>query len=563
MTYCSVIRNFAKFDIVQAEKLREQLSLSMPAEMLQFCGKYYKTQIKRDPFADELQMLDKLVSLRESIGVSLAIAEFSTNDAFVARTYADMLKKRKQLFPNSVHPMTLGEAINFANEFICHAKRIDARNNPFSSIENIKDIVSYPDASCVTAPGSAYRMRLLPHPQTEVTSGDMLVLISPAANDTPTAFYRKVSALLQNQELMQNVKSVSCVGNGGILRTLLSMTDGAVIQLSALSPIGTSIPATALCDGFFGCRILRVAPPQWNIVAALLAKCNVRSILFASVKSEPQFVFARDAQSSFALDTRFLRSLNRYTKGGAKLADEFALSPTPIAFEGIDGGKCANSVASYAQLESAPYQTALWSVLAPIASLCANGVPYSKQILSLAWEFPADLSDSATVGKCLAGILGIYRVQTELGLFASRDVPLRADKDLKSPSVSVWITAQETSPLPCIFTKEESLVYAFTPKLDKDGLPDFFVLRQAFTQLAKLAEEGKILSCCPLVGESITDGIRKMSDTFTWNLRDRAVASEGALPFCLLIESEHALPWRNVGLVRPWKQVESADKFHP
>ena len=141
MTYCSVIRNFAKFDIVQAEKLREQLSLSMPAEMLQFCGKYYKTQLKRDPFADELQMLDKLVSLRESIGVSLAIAEFSTNDAFVARTYADMLKKRKQLFPNAVHPTTLGEAINFANAFICHAKRTDARNNPFSSIENIKDIV--------------------------------------------------------------------------------------------------------------------------------------------------------------------------------------------------------------------------------------------------------------------------------------------------------------------------------------------------------------------------------------------------------------------------------------
>ena len=97
MTYRSVVRNFANIGIEQAQKLREQLSLTMPAEMLQFCGKYYKNQLRRDPFVDELKMLDLLVSMREREGSSLAVTEFLTNDAFVARTYADLLKKRKQL----------------------------------------------------------------------------------------------------------------------------------------------------------------------------------------------------------------------------------------------------------------------------------------------------------------------------------------------------------------------------------------------------------------------------------------------------------------------------------
>ena len=49
MNYLSVIRNFANIGTEQAEKLRELLSLSMPVEMLKFCGSYYKNQIKRDP----------------------------------------------------------------------------------------------------------------------------------------------------------------------------------------------------------------------------------------------------------------------------------------------------------------------------------------------------------------------------------------------------------------------------------------------------------------------------------------------------------------------------------
>ena len=570
MTYRSVIRNFANIGMPQAEKLREELSLSMPVEMLKICGKYYKNQLRRDPFVDELKMLDMLISVREQEGTSLALTEFFTNDAFVARTYADLLKKRKELWPEVSHPCTLGEAANVAGEYIRRAKGENKRPHLSPSIENVCDSITYPDATCVSTRNSAYRMRLLPQKQTEVLEADTLILMTAAGDDTQTVFRRKSAALLRNKELMKYVKGVSTVGCGGILRELLKITDGVLVQLSSLSPIGTSTPATALCEGFKGCRILRVAPQQSNIVTTLLTQGGVRALPFAFIKREPKFVFARDNRTTFVLDAHFLRSLNKYKSACAKLSDEAQLSPDTIAFGGIGGGNCAylhqhaqkqlgeviqiNSnacVAASASPTVAPYKTALWSVLSTIASLCACGIPYTEQTLSLALEIPKDLTAPETVGNCMATLLGLYRAQTELGLFSNGRVPIRSNETLDTPCVSVWALAESHKAPKSVFSKSGNFVYALSPALDKNGLPDFVALRQMLTQIAKFANEEKISACRVLAGESITDGIRKMSHTLTCVLAENTIAFEGKLPLCILIESEQALPLSCIGKVRP------------
>ncbi len=574
MTYHSIIRNFANIGLSQAEKLREQLTLSMPAEMLKFCGAYYKNQVKRDPFVDEIKMLDMLVSARENDGSFVALTEFLTNDAFVARTYSDLLKKRKQLYPNLSRPCTLREAANLATEYIRRARGETPKMRYMPSVENVRDGITYPDATCIAAPNSTLRLRLLPLARTELAEADTLILMSPAKDDSQSVFRRKSAVLLHDKELMQYVKGVSTIGQGGILRELLNITDGVLIQLSALSPIGTSVPVTTLGEGFEGCRILRVAPHHWNIVTTILAKGGIRALPFASIKKEPQFVFVRDSQSSFALDAHFLRTLNYYSGACAKLADESAISPDTISFGGIGGGKCAYltpetatqigevvdidstaCVSASAAPKGAHYKTALWSVLAPVASLCACGMPYSAQSLFIALEIPERLTDSATLGGCMSTILGLYRAQTELGLAATGGIPIRTAKDSCLPSVSVWATAQNIQKAASTFTKSGSFVYAVTPKLDKDGLPDFSALRQMLMQITQLAQEEKILSVRTLIGEAVTDGIRKMSLTHTCVLSNKSIAAEGKLPLCVLIESEEDLPLCLVGKVQPYRRL--------
>ena len=574
MTYHSVIRNFANIGMAQAEELRALLSLSMPAEMLKFCGNYYKTNLKRDPYVDELKMLDLLVTAREREGTSFAVTELLTNDAFVARTYADLLKKRKQLYPNLNRPMTFGEAANIAGEYIRRARGNTVCSTFLPSVENTRDSITYPDKTCVAAPKSAFRLRLLPFSAPSAEEGDKLVLVLPSAKDTPDDFRRNCASVLGDSHLMQYVKWISKVGNGGILKELLRITDGATVNLASLSLVGTSIPTDALCDGFVGSYILLISPHQWRTVCSLIQQNCLRACLFATIDKDSKFVFLRDKNSSFTIDSHFLHSLNRYTPVCAKLADEADLQPNSISFGGIGGGKCAylapdladgigevvnTEVAACSAVCATPtnayYKTALWSVLAPVTALCANGVAYSNQALSLALEFPAEMNAPEAVGSCTATLLGLYRAQAELALAAAGKVSIRADKDLKPPSISVWATAREAKKTPCTFTKSGNFVYAVSPVLDKDRLPDFAALRQLLDQITKLANEGKISSCRVLTCEAITDGIRKMSDTHTCLLSDVKVAADGNLPLCILIESGESLPFHRVGKVHPYRRL--------
>ena len=578
MAYYPIIRNFANINVSMtgAEELRSKLSLTMPVEMLKFCADYYKNQLRRDPFADELQMLDMFADARVYEGSSLAITEFLTNDVFVAKTYADLLQKRKQIYPDLVRPITLDDAATVASDYIQRTKDPSFLSQFASLIENVRDNVIYPDATCVTTKDSAYRLRLLPLSNTALANEDALILVSPENEDTQDEFRHKIADLLCNKELLQYVKGVSTIERGGILHALLNITDGALVQLSSLSSAETSSPATVLCNGFWGCHIVRVAQHQWSLVTTLLVRCGVRAFPFASIKHEPKFVFVRD-NVSFSLDTRFLRSLNKYQTACAKLTDESSLAPTEISFGGIGGGKCSYltpdsadrigevveigstaCVAASAKTANAPFKTALLSVLAPVAALCASGVHYTSQTLSMALEFPTNLTDDFCVGNCMATLLGLYRAQTELGLAAQNRTVIRQDKSLTSPNVSVWALAKGPKKIATTFTKSGSFVFAVSPEFNSDGLPNFSALRQMLSQIVSFANEEKILSCRTLTGESITKGIRKMSHTHTCVVSNESLNTKEKLPLCILIESDQELPFCCIGKVHPYKRLPKA-----
>lgn len=577
MTYHSVIRNFRNIGTAPAENLREQLSLSMPADILKVCASYYKNHEKRDPYVDELKMLDMLVSIRNSEGTGFAPTEFFTNDAFVARTYADLLKKRKQLYPDRTYPCTFGEAINLATQYIHYAKGETNSSRTVLIPENVRDSVTYPDATCVAAPQSTYRMRLLPITVNETEDGDTLILLTWTSEEKQAQFHQKSAELLRNAEFMQFVKGVVKVGQGGILHELLNITDSALIHLSSFSPIESSISATALCEEYCGSYILRILPNQVSHILSRLTQDDIRAIPFAQVKQGGKFIFARDMKdrsNSFSLDSRFLHTLNRYQNCAATLADEATLSTDKIFFGSVGGGNCsyltsnisshmsefvsigetACVAASSIPLKSC-YKTALWNTLAPIASLCAHGIPYGEQSLSIALEFPADLTNPTTVGKCMSTILGIYRAQAELGLAATGNIPMRLTKKRNAPSISVWALATEAKKLASTFQKSGSFVYAVSPATDSDGIPDFSALRQMLNQITDFAKEDKILSCRVLATESVTDGIRKMSATHTCVLSDPTATAEGKFPLCFLIESKDILPLRMIGRVHPYRRL--------
>ena len=565
MTYCSVIRNFTKITAGEAESLRARLSLSMPTETLVSCGTYYKNHIKRDPSLDELQMLDMLFAARAKEAASLTLTELLTRDDFVAQTYADMIRKHAQNFPEATHPITFGEALNTANTYLCTSKkRKKTKKHAVPHIEYLGNDAASLDASCVDSPNFAYRM----HPVSfaKPCNTDTLILVLPESSDTPDAFRCKFADALHNSELMKSVKSIATIGNAGILEQVLKITSGAEIWLSAFSVGNDPIPVTALCNHFLGCHILRVAKNTQTDIALLLKSGGMRAVPFASVIKGEKIVFVRDENSKFAIDSHFLCALSGYKAVGAKLADESAELPLPtvcsVMKEGalpvmpkraamqIGDAKTIDSltcVAASAAPQKAYYKTALWSVLAPVAALCACGVPYKRQTLSLALEVPKRLSNSETIGKCFSTILGLYRAQIELALASANPTSICTNRDLNAPSVSAWTMAEKAKQTPATFVKPNSFVYALPFALDEDGLPDFSAFLKSLKLINKCARKRKILSARVVLDESILDGVVKMHNSLIFIGEETDIDLDEKIPMAILIESKKRLPLQRIG----------------
>ncbi len=557
MNYQDIIQGFRFYTPELAERLKESWRLSMSSDVLLFCVNHYKTQEKRDPSVDELYMLDALSAIQEQTIGALAPTDLFTNDEFVAETYADLIKKRKEVNPHAAYPCTLTEAARIANAYLLrvgkHAPTVPASCAP----EWICKMISAPSASCVKTDRSAFRLRLLPHPALAPQAGDRLILLTPAPDESSVSFCKKAEAFLDDEALKKHLLGVYTVKDSGILNTLLELFGSVRIDLSALSAWQETVPMTVLTNQYGASRILRVSKEEIQAVLPLLQECDIKATVFAEVSSGGNFEFFRTRQTRpILLNAQFMRLLFHYKPVKAELADEYAQEPEAIDTRVcVDRVGCDTDVASMEQLicaaaSSAPmsafFKTALYTALAPVFTLAASGLDYSKQAFSIGLELPTEGDDPKTVGEVLSTVLGIYRAQTELALVAE-GLAIHADPTVKHPTVSAFALGKG-APISAELEGDGHYVYCLAPAFRENGLPDFRSLRALLDRLVDLAQTDTLLGTHVLVGESITDGLRHMSRGVGCRLTDLRVASEGALPIGILVESKKVLAYREIGV---------------
>ncbi|MBQ7335842.1 MAG: hypothetical protein IJW92_05175 [Clostridia bacterium] len=410
-------------------------------------------------------------------------------------------------------------------------------------------------------------MRLLPFSGDAPAVGDLLILTSPQNGQPQTAFERVLETLLRKDTLQAALRGVYTVRKSGLMRELTEITNSAWIDLTRFSPLGLSMPMTVLTDQYGGSRILRVSSKAAATVLNACSTAGLQAFVFAAVTANGKMTFSRDAKNHFSISTQFLRMIFHYQSVSAKLADERQLSADPISHRTVVGANCAylstgnaqnasevsavNGVlcaASSAVPTRAFFKTALYTTLAPIVTLAAHGADYTAEILTLGLEIPEKHTNPHAVGEIMSTILGAYRVQAELGI-AAQATPIRTAPDRSHPSLSAFALTNGVAK-PSTLTAEDNAVYLLMPQICANGLPDFDALRKWLEALSNLSRQGVICSCRTLVGEAVTDGICKMSGTYTCRITDTAIASEEKLPLAVLIESKQDLPFRRVGTVK-------------
>ncbi|MBE6845751.1 MAG: phosphoribosylformylglycinamidine synthase [Ruminococcus sp.] len=165
--------------------------------------------------------------------------------------------------------------------------------------------------------------------------------------------------------------------------------------------------------------------------------------------------------------------------------------------------------------EKSPYHGAMLAVVESIAKVVAAGGKYEHCWLTFQEYFERTQNNPQRWGKPMAALLGAFKAQLEMGCgaiggkdsmsgtFENIDVP----PTLVSFAVSTASSRKVVSPE---FKDENSTVIIIRPDYDENGLPIFESVRNTFTYVENMIDEGRAKAVWTLGGGGVAEGIAKM-----------------------------------------------------
>jgi len=531
----TVVRNFSQSSPAQLSKIKDALHLTLSDEMLAYCARHYQAVERRAPFEDELVALSALSAELERLSDADCIYDFSTADAEIAATYADAIEKRKLIHPRASYPPTLAELATLPTRELCRVgvklphQEVHAQPAPDTLLED-------GTAALTTASG---RVHL--RPDTPASHDDVLLLLVPTASGG--------GELLSPVPIKRSLR----LDRVGILCTLLGHFDGIAIDLGAFASEHSPASVTVLTgDAYRGAYLLCVAKADVPALLHFMKQQKIHGFPFARLTDTHTVSFRHPQRGIFSLQASFLRSLYRRKRNTLRIDEERLVPCVPIEHAPIAADTCAYldrasmlgkkpqvafagstaCAAASATLADAPFRGALYTALVPILTQVAYGTPIHCQSLSVPLTYP-------DVGTALSALLGLYRLQTELGVPAHEHTLIPAAKDATA-TLSVF-SLSDAFPLPSRLSSPDATVYCHPIETEENGLPRFSSLRETLSLLTDLSEKHLIRSVRVLVNETVEDGLSKMCGEHVYQPTEELARFASALPLGILIESNAAI----------------------
>ncbi len=551
--------NFRNYTPAQLEQAKKDLGLNMPLSMLAFCANYFKSHEKRDPAIEELAFFDLLNKKLENDPDALAITELMTNDAFVARTYNDIMQKRHALYPTAKKPIGIREAFFQASAYLMRSGKESALQNLSASLETDVDrLVSESDNTAVSDGDTAIRLRKIRKEATEDRDGDALLLLLSSPSENPAHYDMQANRLLANPDLTKKIKRVHRIGENGLLYELMQICKGVTLSLPRLSRHGEPMPLSMLVNAYQGKYLVRMSEEDAIAFETAVLPMDLRAMRFAYTTSSERVDVIQEPTRRFSWSIDFLRALRPTRAVKALLTDEAPMADAPICHcpiatngseylsfsptrksDTLYDGTLLTAIAS-SQPDKDFFKNALDTALTAVLTLSVSGCHYSEQRLAVALTLPQNLSDSRIAGESISTILGLYRLQAELGLPLITGT-INALDHPTHPQMATFALANGT-PCPIHWQNEGNYVYCVMPQLQQDGLPNFYELRNLLSYLADLRNRHVLQSARILCRESITDALIQMrTDALSCRFVGDTWAAQGKLPLAILLETTEPL----------------------
>ena len=564
------VRGFAKLSSKKLASLKSQLGLTMSQEILETCTKYYRfCEPKQDPFREELLFLDRLVSL-PAPAHTLPLSDLYTNDSFVAETYADMMKKRRELRPNAKHPITPIEALRLATDYLERAGKTATTAAPITLACRTRKAFGGRIGE-IYADGSDFSLCTLdPSGETKPQVGDRFILVYRGS--MPTWKYREeIGGFLSRESVRRASRMIRTVPECGVLSMLLLTHNGLAINLTESLPDGTDPSLLSIGNRFAGYACILAPKSAAKELEEQIRACGMRPYTVATVTDgeRTEFVFPQNQTLSFRTD--FLRHLTVSKPQVARLPGE---DSAPVArVSGLASAKASAYLrglqskerltldaftATAATAESAsPFRSALQATVSAVLSAASAGMKNEEMRLAIGVKYPGTDQSAEQIGALMSGILGIYRAQTELAIPATC-VAFEEDESLSSPEFTVFCLGK-CKEIPNEAAKEGGKLFCVSPAVQDNGLPCFDSLRQLLGKLSEQAESGRITGAYTVCNQTLTDALRVYAGKATLCRTDnRQILSDEKLPLAVLLQSDSALPYVEIGSVES-KEAEACE----
>ena len=448
----------------------ERLGLALPEGCMSVIADHYRAE-GRDPWPDELLILDEAFRQALADPAVCAPVEFVTNDARLHAVYADLMAKRRALTPDADAPATLGELSTIATRYLC------GHSGTPAPAARLADSAYALAASGGTACGGfadlvdevSLLMAASPCKTAPIAVEDRLLLVLPATPEDVPAFPQALERFFAAPNVAESVHRSLPVAPGRLIGTLGRMLGDSGLGLRLTPPAdGTSLMAhlTPTLPG----ALLACAAGAGKLIPDALRAQGLRFALIAAVQKKPAITLdGAPARLSFpaamlaprpalyaeipaseaapqpeaAPIPALLASLSspalRRTLGLDPLAAP-TLAQAPAAITHCAGMQlCAAAVEPGGDLFAAVRDCALTL----IARLTAAGAPFSAITLALSAALPT--STRRDNGRAIAALLGLHTVQVELGIPAA-PASLTAGDTLRVTVAAYAPASPETAP---------------------------------------------------------------------------------------------------------------------
>ena len=503
-TYNTALIGFRKMNNTELSALADSFSLGIGAGELQFIRHHYEFKEKRDPEADELRLLARMILHSERQTRAFLLSKINSRNAELGETFDDMKRKLSSLGKRA--PYSFDDRAKAADLYLkCAGKKTAApqlygkcgKNTELEFIAKgcrpIFKITAQSGSFCTVG------KPVMPPYSHDVNNTDTFIMLF--SDMSTESFHSALSELLFNPEISRSVKSATTLSEGYLVNYLLESSKGVYIMYED--------PLSLLTEKRDDAIVLLVDGKAISDIFAAAAEKNIGFATLGNPINDGKLT-VRGASSLFSIDAEFLRSL-RFT---AKLSAVEPQDPPALyfgdshLFEYGEVLASENTVCSASATKTATFSDTADTVISAISPLIARGASSENISVSFDARLPLLGFNESHAYAALALLLGQYRVQAELSLLSEGSQYKATKNEL---SLVAYARASEAEKnMPDTVTRSEGKLFILAAHR-RGTLPDFSELRALFKYINNLVTDGRALSVRAVGRDGIEAALKKMT----------------------------------------------------